>query len=528
ATHLQINHGAAPEGLGHILDTPLCVGCHGGNDPMTVHSNKCGNCHTNPPSLQDPANRPRVIAITPDSTCVQCHGVNYFTGPHGHDHSTTVTATSFCVTCHLGNSVSVVHSNNCFMCHSSVNGARIVGTNGNGDATVNGGSGGSCATCHVAYFNGHDHDHSASVKKNTATSPATVNCAGCHNATISPFIGAGQVHAAGSCATCHTITSGALKGSALNGTGQCVNCHTLYFTGHDHGATGGAVDHTVAIDPVTDLGQIDSQPCSNCHSVQNWPNILSSHLGICTTCHNSTRDINAKTPVGTTVQYVITSYTGVIHCLDCHVDKAGPAAHVSVDHSSSGPGIVLDSPTCVAVCHPANNPMGVHNNRCTNCHTAPPALEDPINRPEVTTILRGATCTGCHTLYFNSHIHSHATTVTATALCVSCHTGNAITTVHASCASCHDPINGNRRVGVNGRGDATVNGGAGGTCAQCHSAYFNGHTHSHSTTVTGNVAATSTTVNCVGCHSATASPFVGAGQVHAVNGCLTCHSATTA
>ncbi|MDP2104704.1 MAG: hypothetical protein Q8J76_01825, partial [Desulfobulbaceae bacterium] len=350
------------------------------------------------------------------------------------------------------------------------------------------------------------------------------NCAGCHNATTSPFVAAGQVHAASGCATCHNPINGARSGSALNGTGQCVNCHTSYFASHDHGSTGGAVDHSVAFAPATDLGQVDSQPCSNCHSVQNWPNILSTHLGICTTCHNTTRDINPKTPVGTTVQYLITNYSGVVHCLDCHLDKTGPAAHLSVDHSPTGLNILKDAPTCVAICHPANSQMAIHNNRCTNCHTSPPTLEDPTNRPKATAIIRGATCTGCHTTYFNSHSHSHASTVTVTALCVNCHTGNVISAVHTSCATCHDPVNGSRRVGVNGRGDATVNGGNGGTCAQCHVAYFNAHIHSHTNQVKKNVATTPATANCVGCHTATTTPFIGVGEAHALKGCRTCHN----
>ncbi|MDP2106096.1 MAG: hypothetical protein Q8J76_08900, partial [Desulfobulbaceae bacterium] len=496
---------------------------------MTVHSNKCGNCHTTPPLLQDPANRPRVVAITPDSECIGCHGATYFTGPHGHNHAATVTATALCVNCHTGDSIITVHNNNCFTCHSSANGARIVGINGNGDATINGGNGGSCASCHATYFNSHNHDHNATVAKNLALTPTTVNCAGCHSATASPFVGAGQVHAANACATCHnTSTTGALKGSALNGTGECKNCHTTYFTGHDHGTTGGTVDHAIAINPATDLSQLDSQPCSNCHSAQNWPNILSTHFGVCTTCHNANRDINPAAPVGVTVNYVIASYiSGTIHCLDCHLNKGATVAHGSVDHSAAGLSIILDTPTCVAVCHPANNPMSVHNSRCSSCHTAPPSLEDPANRPWASTIIRGATCSGCHATYFNSHSHNHTTTVTATVLCVNCHTGNLITSVHSGCASCHDPANGNRRVGVNGNGDATINSGNGGTCAQCHLGYFNSHAHDHNAQVKKNVATTPSTANCIGCHIATNAPFVGNGEVHTTNGCATCHNTTT-
>ncbi|MDP2105221.1 MAG: hypothetical protein Q8J76_04430, partial [Desulfobulbaceae bacterium] len=490
-----------------------------------VHKNLCSHCHTAPPAIEDPVNRPQVTAIVRGGACADCH-TTYFDS-HSHNHTVTVIATALCVTCHSGDRITAVHAS-CASCHDPANGLRRVGVGGYGDATVNGGMGGTCVQCHSAYFNAHSHSHSASVRVNVASTPITVNCLGCHSAAITPFIGSGQVHVVNGCLTCHSAATGVRIGAATTGSGECKDCHIGAFAGHDHGSTGGGIDHTVQVNLTTDLGQTDAKPCSNCHSSQNWPNILNSHLNICTTCHNSTRDINPAAPTGITVQMVIMNANqAAVNCLACHLDKQAPAAHGSVDHSAAGLDIVLDDPACVTLCHVANSPMAVHTNRCTNCHTAPPALEDPANRLNTTYIIKGATCSGCHTLYFNKHIHSHVTTVLTTASCVTCHTGDRVTSVHTSCASCHDPANGSRRVGINGLGDATVNGGSGGTCIQCHAAYFNAHSHSHAATVAVNIASSPKTANCVICHSATISPFTVGGDVHSIGGCQTCHAPAT-
>jgi ribosomal protein L40E len=521
AVHLSADHSAA--GLGHLLDTAMCVSCHAANDPMTVHSNNCSSCHTAPPNLRDPSERVLVTNIS-RGECSNCH-TTYF-NDHNHDHAATVTATSLCTSCHTGDVVAL--HNDCSSCHSSSDGSRIVGVNGYGDATVNGGAGGTCQDCHAAYYDAHTHDHSLDVSVNSASIPATVNCTYCHTATSAPFVGGGEVHESSGCATCHdTATDGGLKSPAVGGGGECVTCHTTLFDAHDHGSTGGNVDHTV-VQGASDLGQATSQPCSDCHAVLSWTNILTTHSSDCITCHNATRDINPAAPTGTTVQDVITNANqSTVNCLDCHMDKAAPAVHLTADHSASGLGHLLDTAMCVS-CHSANDPMAVHSSKCSNCHTTPPTLRDPSERVLVTDISRGA-CSDCHTTYFDDHLHDHAATVTATSLCTSCHTGDTgdTVTLHNDCNSCHSSSDNSLIVGVNGYGDATVNGGTGGTCQECHAAYYDAHIHDHSLVVLANSASVPATVNCISCHTTTTPPFVGGGEAHAANGCATCHDTAT-
>ena len=105
--------------------------------------------------------------------------------------------------------------------------------------------------------------------------------------------------------------------------------------------------------------------------------------------------------------------------------------------------------------------MAVHQNTCSKCHTTTPTLADPVTKNTVTHIRRGS-CTGstptdgCHTAYFAAHTHSHATTVTTTALCITCHSGDPISVVHKNdCTNCHSSANGTRIPGANGHGDAS-------------------------------------------------------------------------
>ncbi|MDP2107138.1 MAG: hypothetical protein Q8J76_14170, partial [Desulfobulbaceae bacterium] len=509
--HGLVNHSATGQGaLSHVTDTPSCVAsCHPANDPMTVHNNTCTKCHTATPTLADPVNRNFVTAIA-KGTCAGCHA-GYFIG-HTHSHAASILPTTLCASCHTGDGITAVHMNNCALCHNPANGSRISGVSGHGDATVNSGNGGTCAECHVDYFDAHTHSHSTQVKKNLASTPLTANCVGCHTATVSPFIGAGQVHAPQGCVTCHNTTNGALKAPAVIGGGECVACHSTYFNAHDHGAIGGAVNHTIQLNPVIDRSQVDSQPCSNCHVVSNFTEILAVHkTGGCVECHNTTRDINPAAPSGTTVAMVIANANqSTVNCVNCHMDKIAPAVHLHINHGAQpeGLGHILDTPFCVG-CHAVNDPMTVHSNKCGNCHTSPPNLQDPVDRPRTIAITPDSTCVQCHGVnYFTGpHGHDHTATVTSTALCVNCHSGSTITGVHKNnCFLCHSNVNGSRIVGASGNGDAMVNGGGGGSCADCHAGYFNSHDHAHTNQVKKNLASSPLTANCVGCHTAITTP----------------------
>ncbi|MDP2105509.1 MAG: cytochrome c3 family protein, partial [Desulfobulbaceae bacterium] len=508
---------------GIILDDPTCVAvCHPANSPFEVHTNKCSHCHTSPPALENPANRPEVTTIFRGATCSQCH-TEYFTA-HSHSHATTVTTTPLCINCHTGNIITSVHAS-CTSCHDPANGNQQLGINGHGDATINGGNGGSCIECHANYFNGHIHSHASSVAVNVTATPITANCVGCHSATIPPFTAGGEVHMTGGCQTCHNTSTGARIGSAVNGTGECINCHSSYFSGHDHGSTGGTIDHNVDINPLTDLGQANGQPCSNCHHAGNWPNVLLTHLNNCGTCHNATRDINPGFKVGTTIQDVITFAANPTNCLNCHQDKAAPIQHMN--HVTTG--YLQTTPTCVtSACHEtaAIEPISTtHNGTCTHCHTDPGNgdytlaaaslayghghLDPGFGNPN--------TCTTCHGPEFVT-IHtpiSPTHNVGTNTSCSDCHgnvsTWSAIQSLHdvatngpGACNTCH--------ASVRPQVTAAINDGSVDTCAECHAAHNPAH---NITTDTG----------CDSCHG-TLATWNSIETVHsgAISTCLTCHT----
>ncbi|MDP2106758.1 MAG: hypothetical protein Q8J76_12245, partial [Desulfobulbaceae bacterium] len=509
---------------GHLfsLGSLSCDTCHSSlstpaeivtlHDVATNGAGPCATCHN---SLRQPV-LDTIISLAA-STCSHCH--NPYTADYANhtvkDHS-GVTGVALCTSCHTGNLISDVHGNGasgtCTLCHIPLTGVLIDGLNSHGTA-ANGS--GTCTFCHNAYFSGHSHSHNTSVTINTSSTPTTAACTSCHTATASPFVGSGEVHAQNGCATCHSTVNSARIGSAIGASGECTSCHTTYFTGHNH-------SHVVTMQSGIDQSQGNN--CNFCHAQfsNTWVGILGLHNNNCTLCHNATRETMIGS--GITIPNIISARTNPTGCLICHPNNT--SQHGLVNHSVTGLNHVTDTASCVALCHLANNPMAVHQNTCSLCHTSTPTLADPANRNHVTAIQRGS-CSGCHTTYFSSHSHDHTTTVTSTTLCVNCHLGNIITAVHKNtCATCHSNVNGARIPGANGRGDASVNSGIGGTCAECHPAYFSGHTHSHTNQVAKNVAVTPATANCTGCHSAITSPFIALGEVHASQGCVTCHDTT--
>jgi hypothetical protein len=481
-----------------------CVPCHSANvggssgAPVdgSVVANKihdtCVSCHATTGALKTLAavGGTKVIAMPAGTAasndgggnCTACHGA-YFTN-HSHSHATTVTTAALCGSCHTGDTISgtATHKSNCADCHNLSTGARVNGganaasyggiAKNVGDATVNAGAGGTCATCHTTYFNAHTHTH---------TFTASAACSSCHgnptpatsnarDAIAAPFTTAGEVHATNGCATCHDLaTNGALKGSALGkalATG-CVDCHTATWTAIHTPATG--VVHTG--------GRVGTT------------------TGSCDTCHG------APTPASS----------------DARDAQTTPYIAAGEVHASNG---------------------------CATCHTTVGGLRVG-GLTKAQTVAKGI-CTTCHTAVWNT-VHASATVshnVTATALCANCHTGDAVSgasTHNGNCADCHNlstgaRVNGAANAGSYGGiaknvGDATLNGGAGGACATCHTAYFNAHLHDHTVKVTATAA-------CATCHGnptpatsnardAASAPYVTTGEVHATNGCATCHLVAT-
>ncbi|MEW6429006.1 MAG: hypothetical protein AB1568_13330, partial [Thermodesulfobacteriota bacterium] len=501
-----------------------CARCHdpqNNRNHLTVtHKGDCANCHSDQGALIG-------VAAGGKGSCTFCHGSGYFYQHLTVNHSTLVTSVNnnivppqptTCASCHDPSGgadiVQDTHRNRCSLCHDAQGYLKSGPT---GSAL---GGAGNCVNCHGGgYFWSHriqDHDQ---------LSHGGATCTSCHMPANTPNDIIYFVHR-NNCGRCHNLTGGGvLIGSAAGNLGgaDCSSCHgSTYFTQHAH-------VHVMAQDG-TDVAQADSQPCSACHGggdgmFGDFAEVTDLHLGQCATCHEATRFANPNATSGLRVQNVIAN--GAAHCLSCHVDKAAPAQHGSVDHGASGLGHVTATVLCVA-CHGNGNPVALHGNRCSACHTVPPALALPGDRNYVDSMARGE-CIGCHSTYFAGHTHDHGAggsgsvlpnsqTSPLTANCVGCHTqADPLVGVHAAagCATCHDLAAGGARIG---------SAAGSGQCADCHTGYFTGHNHAPHTVAMRIGIDMSGPHECSACHPFS-NDWAGIRALH-LDSCATCHDAT--
>lgn len=535
--------GDATNGIdGHAngeVSTATCLDCHDDNTPGTIHHNRA----------------------TADNCATSCHKVSTTGGTtpanHAGNHTALVNTDPNCSTCHAANEGGVngapvdgavtpnmIHDK-CTSCHNTtgvlktaveVGGTKVTDMPNGGAGSTNGG--GACGACHGVYFTSHDHSHAATV-----TSVAL--CGACHTVTDTIV----DTHL-NNCAGCHNTTSGARIGSATASPtgGVCTACHTTYFTGHSHNHTftataacatchgnnvvGSNAKDAVA-DPYTTAGEVHgTAACATCHNIGNNTGALyGSATGKaaateCVSCHVDTWTVTH------------TGATGLLHtegrvgattgsCDTCH-GAPTPGTSDARDAQTTpyiGTGEVHGTASC-ATCHTGANNGGLKTGPLTHAET----------------VAKG-TCTTCHTNADWTSVHSAATVshnITTTPLCATtCHSSASMVAVvhNNNCANCHNLSTGARvngaanaasKLGTTNVGDATVNGGAGGACADCHVAYFPLHKWTHSFTVTP---------ACSGCHgnptssgsgrTAKTAPYTGTGEVHATISCGGCHNLAT-
>lgn len=542
----------------HSMNTvALCLNCHvAAAAPFATTGQAhatlaCQTCHSALTGVLIGS----AVGKTSGADCNICHAT-YF---NGHTRSHVMNTVALCISCHTDTAAPYMtnvvtgkktHARlGCQTCHSAVTGLRIGSAAGKT-------AGASCQTCHAAYFGAHGHDHSNSVKKNTAITPEAVNCtATCHDTAItSPFVAVGQTHATLGCNTCHSTLNGSLIGSAaghLSG-GECVTCHTAYATGHS------SVAHKVAI-TATDLAQAaPGTQCSDCHTVTAWSDIATLHRGLCSTCHSATRLTGNPTAPTETVEDIINAQVQV-GCLACHWNKKTPATHGGHAATDFAWDTGTQSSCGATGCHNSgvntDVVLNIHHNTCSLCHVNAAGGGARKAGTDGNAILAGtsktAVCTVCHDtiLYPKGFIHhstpnavsgnctltchnvashqgNHASSVAIDTKCTTCHTataGNATgvpvdatpgNKVHDACTTCHTNLGPLKAA----YGKAPTMASPGGNCTACHATYFPNHAHSHSM---GTIA------KCLNCHTASAAPYVTGGQAHAILGCATCHSATT-
>ncbi|MEN8136241.1 MAG: hypothetical protein ABFS18_12010 [Thermodesulfobacteriota bacterium] len=391
----------------------------------------------------------------------------------------------------------------------------------------------------------------------------------------------------GLCQVCHTATvvfdestpAEVDSHNDLETDQECTDCHDILTGGEPN------VDHSLIIDEGA-LG------CSACHIGYSADPDGGHQTTGCNACHDRptqpypdlnptafTRVQNAK-PLWTDTDGASNNSTEwPLDCVTCHnatysEDYTNTPTHP--DPLIIGPAHdlkVQDTPFCTTACHGAAVPTeaeivtNIHNDDCALCHESigPPPLPVVLKAG----VIAGSTCTGCHTTYFDGHTHVSVgavthdtkTSVTDTALCVTCHAALDPMGVHNNnCWNCHSQTDGarvNGNVNALGYGAAAINVGdasgnyglglgQGGQCTDCHSNYFNGHRHH---TINNHVVFDGTTGNdqttallpCVNCHRDATDNAVSlndwngilvehqtVNSVPVVPGCPTCHSYTNA
>jgi len=531
-----------------FFDPDTLYGQGGFTDQQTPRQGICQVCHTETSHwTQDALNDGHNATLK----CTHCHGAAQGFKPVLPSHDFLID-TSPCTNCHqhLANNPLAIHGNTCQTCHSNPPLLRTDSGNflyvtrvgldpagpalGNGTATA-------CTYCHSDYFGGHAYSHTMSVTVNTAITPVTANCIGCHSALVSPFTGLGEAHAVNGCATCHDLaTNGGLKGSAASATapyGECIMCHSGYFASHDHGTSGGSRSHIVSLGADTYSGQ----SCADCHNNSNgnlvaWNDILVEHQSDCGFCHNSSRTADVSSPY-TSVADVIRNDAqhSVITCLDCHLSHTNyhQTRYVSAYEDGGEPSPVILT-TCAVNCHSpifstsAADPK--RHDTCRTCHTATATPVTLIGSAIGKTVpdddpLAFNNCYTCHgTDYFSRHTnvnHSSAVSATTDNTCERCHnTGDPLTIIHHNdCGLCHDQARGGVLISL------AVNGS--GNCNTCHGSNWL-TIHATTNRINHSLTVAMATV-CSACHAGTAGTATGIpvdplnNTIH--DSCATCHGA---
>jgi len=389
-----------------------------------------------------------------------------------------------------------------------------------------------CATCHTVNGNTF-YDHTANTHfRVIATIDGT--CETCHVAVLSPFYlpagfydppgvtvpPPGEVHSSIMCFHCHESgPTGVFIGSAVNHTigidSDCKTCHIDRVNGHV------AEHNNIAYEdsPTNETNGAVSGNCDNCHASMGFPDTTSGHVGrliavgdihgganigqtiSCATCHGS----NVPAVVNTIGNAKGSSPVNVpASCADCH----GPRPDPHSGHNDSHFG--WDG-NCVT-CHLGTNVVSdVHQDKCGVCHADPVAYDfSRITGANGDAALGSKTsaCSVCHPsgTYPVKTIH-HATSSAVSGNCTVCHpasdhtnmvqnyvnclnchvvVGNTVDPddpkVHNGCVSCHnidgsliDPAASTLVTAMPAGGAAPNDGG--GTCYNCHNAYFSNHTN---------------------------------------------------
>lgn len=451
----------------------------------------------------------------------------------------------------------------CVSCHNhssgftggAVHNTFIADDNKTGDPGV------MCSSCHTDYATSPETAHSACTVCHTTAPDLFDNTFATYN---------GQPDDDGTSMFTNLSTGGYLNvgtGRITDAAGNDITGTPAPFTKIKCGVCHAAKPDALAAvpaehggHPVTDWDySTNTNDCLDCHADGGNGTVQGVHSNNCTLCHVDAAggDFTRKAGVDGSA-LLATGRTG--DCLTCHPGATYTKTKI---HHDTANAVATPTNGCTTACHNVAGHKGNHNtlvaiqnppcqgchnaaaasggnnvpvdatsgnlihDYCTSCHvnpsndligtvTAPTAHATTMNNADGTTATNngGGTCTACHTAYFDSHEHKTAHTMPTVALCLNCHTATTVPYTDAGdvhngsgCMTCHAAATG----ALQGSAVAAVGGE---NCQGCHTLYFNGHGHSHTMP---------TVALCASCHTASAAPYTGAGQVHAGSSCATCH-----
>ncbi len=413
-------------------------------------TNTCANCHNYDGSKSAPlADVQNAIGSGNPATCATCHTDKVPNVAHGGHTDTDFGWAGNCGDCHGTGTepvVSVIHNNDCAICHvnpSAGDYTRKAGDAANGvdgDATLAAGlTNPRTATCLTCHPDGSTQTGRATIHHDSKNGYAAAgNCAACHTTAGHEGDHSARVALYTNCAACHTGTEGTASGMMVNATNNkqhdaCTTCH----------ATTGALKSTADLT----RGIVVAMPAGG---------------GDCSACHGE------YFPNHQNIDHATSRVTVNANCANCHDTAAGGSAPDAITSPFVGTGEVHGLQGCYT-CHQANGTLVATSN------VAPGIAAG------------GGDCETCHGAYFPNHQSpDHSAKVAGVTPCTDCHTATAgsvagIPTstvdnkVHDGCATCHNTTTG-LLVGTptpNGWAVAVV----AGDCATCHGNYFDNHVH---------------------------------------------------
>jgi len=425
-----------------------CAGCHeanlvdvhdGGYTVVTPDGTVLAGCDVCHAYYETPRGTVVQAAIseTNDTRCTACHDLTH---PDLDGHAASSATSLECGTCHAVTSngaidIRAVHagvtSGPCSVCHD--NPSRVPSIlsvtaecdschPGHGDLTALHTAEASfdCVRCH------EDADVRAlhpdcSACHDGSPLPASVECANCHGASGSDYHAEMSVQ--------HTF-------SAMPEDCVAAGCHASNSLPSEHARFLGGypqyVDTCALCHLNADSGRIDwsavSADCSTCHTVHGNLDVIhqAPSSSECVACHETT-DVRVVHPSCATCHNGTVDTSGTAACVNCHaaVSPTDPQHYAAVPHTAN------ESSGC-ANCHslemkPEHSKATAGPVTCAQCH------EEKVDN---FTSAWNKTCAACHP---TKHVDEAAKHKSTTSACSgsTCHNVNDVSTIHATCTSCH-------------------------------------------------------------------------------------------